>query len=92
MKAYFADKPEEAKKYDCSENILIAEKMPFGLIDQGSHDDFLADMGIEKLKAAIGKGGHKIKHRMQDGYNHYFPFVSTFMPEHIAFHAMHIHK
>jgi len=64
MKAYFADKPEEAKKYDCSENILTAEKMPFGLIDQGSHDDFLADMGIEKLKAAIAKGGHKIKHRM----------------------------
>jgi len=24
MKAYFGDKPEEAKKYDCSESILAA--------------------------------------------------------------------
>jgi len=41
MKAYFGDNSEEAKKYDCSENILAAQKMPKGLIDQGTHDDFL---------------------------------------------------
>lgn len=33
MKAYFADKPEEAKKYDCSESIKAAKHMPHGLID-----------------------------------------------------------
>ena len=47
MKAYFANKPEEAKMYDCSESIMAAKHMPHGLIDQGTHDDFLKDMGMD---------------------------------------------
>lgn len=63
MKTYFANKPDEAKLYDCSESILAAKEMPPGLVDQGTHDDFLSDLGCNELQAAIGKSGHKIKYR-----------------------------
>lgn len=90
MKEYFGDNKAEAEKYDCSISIMNATSMPPGLVDCGTHDDFLADLGSDNLIAAIGKRGWKIKFRYQDGYNHYFPFINTFIDEHIAFHARHI--
>lgn len=92
MKEYFGDNKEEAKKYDCSVSMMNAPRMPNGLIDCGTHDDFLNDLGNERVQEAIGKKGFNIKFRMQEGYNHYFPFISTFMEEHIAFHAMHLNS
>ena len=88
MKQYFGDNKEEISKFDCSVSMMAAEKMPRGLVDVGTHDDFLNDLGLEKLHEAIGKKGFDIKVRMQEGYNHYFPFVSTFFDEHIEFHAL----
>jgi S-formylglutathione hydrolase len=87
MKNYFSNQPDEKNKYDCSKSIMQAEKMPPGLVDQGTHDDFIKDMGSENLIEAIGKRGHPIKFRWQDGYNHSFQFITTFIEEHIAFHA-----
>lgn len=92
MKAYFGDNKDEAKKYDCSESMMNAERMPKGLVDCGTHDFFLKDLGNQYAIDAIGKRGHNIKFRMQEGYDHYFAFVASFIDEHIAFHAMHINS
>ena len=51
------------------------------LVDQGSGDKFLALLKPEALEAA----GARV--RWQAGYDHSYFFVSTFMEEHVAFHA-----
>ncbi|OCF33923.1 S-formylglutathione hydrolase [Kwoniella heveanensis CBS 569] len=56
------------------------------LVDVGTGDDFLKKGQLEpgSLERA-GKEGVQV--RMQDDYDHSYYFISTFAPEHIAFHA-----
>ena len=92
MKAYFANE-QEAQAYDCKYAVLQAEKMPMGLIDLPTHDEYRKDLCFELLINALGTAGHKnVKYRWQEGYDHGFYFLSTFYEEHIAFHAHHLHK
>lgn len=70
-----------------------AAKLPVGLIDFGTHDEYRTDLKFELLIEALGSGNHKnVKYRWQEGYDHGFYFVSTFYEEHVAFHAHHLHK
>ncbi|MBW0156995.1 S-formylglutathione hydrolase [Sedimentimonas flavescens] len=57
------------------------------LIDQGSDDQFLDLLRPEALAAAMAARRQPGVFRMQAGYDHSYFFVSTFMPDHIAFHA-----
>ncbi|TMM52438.1 S-formylglutathione hydrolase [Sulfitobacter sabulilitoris] len=57
------------------------------LIDQGADDQFLDLLQPEALAAAIAKRRQPATMRLQPGYDHSYFFVSTFMEEHVAFHA-----
>ena len=58
------------------------------LIDQGSADIFLEEQLRPELFAAAAQGtGQKLTVRMQDGYDHSFFFISTFLEEHLRWHA-----
>ena len=58
------------------------------LIDQGDADSFLADqLKPELLKAAAETAGQKITIRMQPGYDHSYFFMTSFIDDHMAFHA-----
>ncbi len=57
------------------------------LIDQGTDDQFLDLLKPEALAAAIAKRRQNAIFRMQPGYDHSYFFISTFMEDHIAFHA-----
>ena len=57
------------------------------LIDQGTKDPFLDLLKPEALSEAIAAARAPGTFRMQKGYDHSYFFVSTFMEEHIAFHA-----
>ncbi len=69
--------------------LLMAEKGFDGpiLIDQGGADQFLDLLKPEALAAAIATRRQQAILRMQPGYDHSYFFVSTFMEDHIAFHA-----
>jgi S-formylglutathione hydrolase len=57
------------------------------MVDQGSSDQFLDKLRPEALAeamAAVRQGG---AFRMQKGYDHSYFFVSTFMEDHVSFHA-----
>lgn len=58
------------------------------LVDQGNADEFLAD-GLRPwlLKDACAEAGIELTLRMQDGYDHSYYFISTFMAEHVGWHA-----
>lgn len=57
-------------------------------VDQGTSDGFLKD-GLRPwlLEAACAKAGIPLTLRMQDGYDHSYFFISTFMDDHLRWHA-----
>ena len=57
------------------------------LIDQGANDEFLDLLKPEALAAAITARRQSATFRMQAGYDHSYYFVSSFIPDHVAFHA-----
>lgn len=57
------------------------------LVDQGTSDAFLDKLKPETLAAAMAVRRQPGAFRMQAGYDHSYFFVSTFMADHMAFHA-----
>jgi S-formylglutathione hydrolase len=58
------------------------------LIDQGTDDQFLeTQLKPDLLEEAARKAGQKLTLRRRDGYDHSYFFMSTFVSEHVAFHA-----
>jgi S-formylglutathione hydrolase len=58
------------------------------LVDQGTADQFLEQqLKPELLEQAARIAGQKLTLRRQDGYDHSYFFMATFVSEHVAFHA-----
>lgn len=57
------------------------------LIDTGTDDQFFDLLGTHHLAAAMAEAKQEGQIRLQKGYDHSYYFVSTFMEDHIAFHA-----
>ena len=81
------------KNYDATELVKSGKSHPRPiLIDQGTADDFL----VNQLKpqnlsdACQASGKQKVTVRMQEGYDHSYYFISTFIRDHVEFHAGHL--
>ncbi|WP_370311624.1 S-formylglutathione hydrolase [Sagittula sp.] len=85
--AYLGDDKAAWEKHDSS--LLMRDKGFDGpvLIDQGSKDQFLDLLKPEALAEAMTAKRQDGVFRMQNGYDHSYFFVSTFMEDHVAFHA-----
>lgn len=57
------------------------------LIDTGTDDQFYDLLGTHQLAAAMAEQKQQGQIRLQPGYDHSYYFVSTFMEDHVAFHA-----
>ena len=57
------------------------------LIDTGASDQFIDLLKPETLAQAANARHQQSTFRLQPGYDHSYFFVSTFMEDHIAFHA-----
>ncbi|MCB1365656.1 MAG: S-formylglutathione hydrolase [Rhodobacteraceae bacterium] len=57
------------------------------LIDTGTADQFIGNLAPEALAGAIAARRQQATMRLQKGYDHSYFFVSTFMEDHVAFHA-----
>jgi len=82
--------PDEStwREYDACALIDDGARLPALLVDQGTSDNFL----IEQLKThllaeAAQRAGMPATIRLQQGYDHSYFFISTFMAEHVAWHA-----
>jgi len=76
-------------EYDATELVNAGAKVSDILIDQGTADEFYDEKQLlpENLQAACKKAEQKITVRMQDGYDHSYHFIATFIGEHIEYHA-----
>ena len=57
------------------------------LVDQGDADTFLDLLKTRSLIDACADRGQNATITMRPGYDHSYHFVSTFIPDHVAFHA-----
>jgi len=58
------------------------------LVDQGADDPFLAEqLKPELLEAACKESGLPLELHIHKGYDHGYYFISTFVEEHLRFHA-----
>ncbi|MBU1191153.1 MAG: S-formylglutathione hydrolase [Gammaproteobacteria bacterium] len=86
--AYLGDDVTQWKAYDATELILAGAKPMAALIDQGTNDEFLAEhLFPQDLQAAYAARGGDLTLRMQEGYDHSYHFIATFIGEHLAYHA-----
>ena len=58
------------------------------LVDQGTSDSFLErELKPELLAEACRRAGIDLELRMQQGYDHSYHFISTFMEDHLRWHS-----
>lgn len=63
------------------------ERLPL-LVDQGTDDNFLqSQLHPEALSDAAAKVNHPLTLRMQEGYDHSYYFIATFIEDHLRHHA-----
>lgn len=63
-------------------------KLPDLLVDQGKADNFLTEqLKTGLLALACKKAGIPATIRMQEGYDHSYYFIETFMADHVNWHA-----
>jgi S-formylglutathione hydrolase len=76
------------RAYDACALIEDGARVEALLVDQGGADPFLAEqLKPELLAQACDAAAIPLTLRMQPGYDHGYSFVSTFMADHVAWHA-----
>lgn len=87
---YLGDDRETWQEYDATE-LLRARGAQFDIIrvDQGESDAFLpaGQLQPEQLEAACAAAGQPLELYRHEGYDHGYFFISTFVAEHLRFHA-----
>ncbi|PTW45572.1 S-formylglutathione hydrolase [Sphingomonas faeni] len=76
------------RAYDACALIEDGARVEDILVDQGEADGFLVEqLKPELLADACKAAGIDLTLRMQPGYDHSYNFISTFMADHVAWHA-----
>lgn len=61
------------------------------LVDQGTDDEFVAEqLKPQALSLACTNAEYPLTLRMQPGYDHSYFFISSFIDDHLQFHAKHL--
>jgi len=61
------------------------------LIDQGTADNFLEEqLKTHLIEEASRAANYPIEVRMQEGYDHSYYFIASFVGDHLRFHASHL--
>ena len=85
---YLGDDMAAWRQYDACALIKQGARLPGLLVDQGAADNFLAtQLKTHLLDEACRKADMSATIRMHEGYDHSYFFISTFMAEHVAWHA-----
>ncbi|MEQ1661329.1 MAG: S-formylglutathione hydrolase [Thiobacillus sp.] len=86
--AYLGDDRQTWEAWDATCLVKAGAPLPPALIDHGTADEFLAgQLHPQHLQAACTARGIPLTLRMQDGYDHSYHFIATFIGEHLGFHA-----
>ena len=90
LSAYLGKDESTWRRHDAS---LMMQDTGFDgpmLIDTGTSDQFIDLLRPEALATAVAQRRQQAVLRLQPGYDHSYFFVSTFMEDHVGFHAEHL--
>jgi len=93
LTGYLGDDQSAWQVYDACE--LLKSHRPASplLVDIGDADSFLAEqLKPELLKAACAQHNVELDLRLQPGYDHSYFFVSSFIGDHLRFHAQQLKR
>ncbi|MFC3444127.1 S-formylglutathione hydrolase [Sphingobium rhizovicinum] len=85
---YLGDDKAAWRKHDAVALIEDGARVPALLVDQGAADTFLEkELRPDLLRAACDAAGIPLTLTLREGYDHSYYFISTFMADHLRWHA-----
>ena len=91
LSRYLGENRTAWREYDAVSLIEDGSPVDHMLVDQGTSDNFLEEqLKTHLLVEACEQAGINADIRMQEGYDHSYFFIATFMEDHIAWHARHL--
>jgi S-formylglutathione hydrolase len=88
LSGYLGEDPASWRRHDAIALIEGGARVPEFLVDVGSDDPYLDNqLRPELLERACAEAGIALTLRRQSGYDHSYYFVSTFMADHLRWHA-----
>ena len=93
MGGYLGEARDTWRKHDTVALIEDGARFSDFLVDVGDADQFLtAQLRPELLERACSQANIPLVLRRQPGYDHSYYFVSTFMEDHLRWHAARLHR
>jgi S-formylglutathione hydrolase len=93
LTGYLGEDRASWRKHDAVALIESGARVPELLVDVGDADPFIEkELRPELLERACASAGIPLKLRIQPGYDHSYYFISTFMADHIAWHAERLNR
>lgn len=85
---YLGNKPDLWKEYDACELIASGHALKSSiLIDQGTDDAFLKEQLLtDNFNQICIKSNQPLTLRYQEGYDHSYYFIASFLEDHVKFH------
>lgn len=89
---YLGSNRDNWKQYDSCELLAVATDFVPALVDQGLDDEFYhkGQLQTSSLIDAAKLNNYPIEIRLQEGYDHSYYFISTFIEDHLRFHWHHL--
>ena len=85
---YLGDDRAAWREHDAVALIAAGARLPELLVDVGDADSFLEQqLRPQLLERACSDAGIALTLRLQPGYDHSYYFISSFMADHVAWHA-----
>jgi S-formylglutathione hydrolase len=88
LSGYLGSSRDEWRRYDACALIQDGARLPELLVDQGTSDTFLeSQLKPDLLERACAAAGIPLTLRRQEGYDHSYYFIATFIEDHLRWHA-----
>jgi S-formylglutathione hydrolase len=88
LSGYLGGNKERWRRYDACALLEDGAGLRELLVDQGAADQFLeTQLKPQLLERACAKAGVPLTLRMHEGYDHSYFFISTFIEDHLRWHA-----
>jgi S-formylglutathione hydrolase len=88
LNGYLGSNKEDWRKYDACALLEDGAQLTELLVDQGTADPFLeSQLKPQLLERACAQAHVPLTQRMHEGYDHSYFFISTFIEDHLRWHA-----
>ena len=88
LAGYLGEDEQGWRKHDAIALIEDGARLDALMVDVGTADPFLEkELKPELLDRACAEAGIKLSLNMREGYDHSYYFISTFMADHLRWHA-----